>query len=95
MFKGSMGCQDRIIGLDDRVGQCGCGVDTELQLGLFSIVSWEAFKDQGTKTRTSASTKGVKDKEALKTGTVVSKAPNFVHDVVDLLLSDGVVTTSI
>jgi hypothetical protein len=37
----------------------------------------------------------VEDKEALKPGAIVCKAADFVHNIVNLLLTDGVVTTGI
>jgi hypothetical protein len=37
----------------------------------------------------------VEDEESLETGTVVGESSNSVHDVVDELLSDGVVTSSV
>ena len=73
----------------------GCWVHREFQLGLFAVIHTQTLKEQGSESRTSSSTKGVKDQESLETGAVVCELADSVQDQVDNLLSDGVVTTRI
>ena len=51
-----MGSEDRVVGLDDRVGEGRSGVNAELELRLLAIVGREALEDESTKTGTGATT---------------------------------------
>lgn len=70
-------------------------VDSKLQLGLLAIVHRQAFQEQRSEARPSATTKGVKHQEALQTCALVSQFANAVKNQVDNLLANGVVATSV
>lgn len=95
MFQGGVGCQDRVVRLNNRVGHRWGGVNGELKLRLLAIVGRETLENEGPETGTSSTTKGVEDKEALETTAVVCQAANLIHHIVDLLLANSVVTTSV
>ena len=95
MLQSRVCCEHGVVGLDNGVRHRWCGVDTELELRLLAIVGGQTLEDEGTETRTSSSTEGVEDEEALQTVAVVREAANLVHDGVDHLLTDRVVTASI
>lgn len=90
-----MSCQDGVVWLNDGVRESGGRVYTELEFGLLAVVGRKTFKNESTETGTSSTTERVEDKEALKTVTVVGQTAQAVHDVINLLLSDGVVATGI
>lgn len=90
-----MGGKNGVVGLDDGARELGRGVDAELELRLLTVVSGELLKEERSKAGTSSSTEGVEDKEALETRAVVCESPQLIHDGVDELLSDSVVTTRI
>jgi len=95
VLEGSVGSQDRVIGLDNRGGGLRSGVDAELQLALLAVVDGQALHEQSTKAGTSATTEGVEDEEALEAAAVVGNAAHLVKDLVNELLANGVVTTGI
>jgi hypothetical protein len=95
VLKGSVGSQDGVVGLNNGGGVLGGRVDAELQLGLLAVVHGKALHEESTETRTSTTTERVEDEEALETSAVVGDAADLVEDLVDHLLSNGVVTTSI
>ena len=90
-----MGSQDSVVWFDDGVSEPRGGVNTELELGLLSVISGKALKQEGTETGTSSTTERVEDKEALEARTVISQTPDLVHNLVDLFFSYGIVTTSV
>ncbi len=95
MLKCGVGGQDGVVWLDNRCGDLGRWVDTELELALLAVVDGETLHQQGTETRSSSSTEGVEDEETLQTRAVVGNTADLVEDLVDELLSDGVVTTGV
>lgn len=95
VLQGSVGGQDRVIRLNDGVGESRSGIHAELELGLLAIVRGETLEDEGTETGTSSTTERVEDKEALETRAVIGKPANLVHHGVDHLFANGVVTTRI
>jgi len=95
VFKGGVGGQNRVVWFDDSGGNLRSRVDGEFELGLLSVVNRETFEQESTETGTSSSTKGVEDKETLKTSAVISEFTDSVKDKIDDFLSDGVVTTSV
>ena len=95
MLKCSVRGQDGVVRLHDGVGVRGGRVHAEFQLGLLTVVGGKTFQDQSTKAGTSSATERVEDEETLQTRTVVRQSANFVHDKIDLLLSNRVVTTGI
>jgi hypothetical protein len=92
VLESSMSRKNRVIWFHNRVCECRRRVDAELKLALLAIVCGESLENKGAKTRTRPTTKGVEDKEALKTRAVVSQTSNSVHHVVNLLLSDCIMT---
>ncbi len=95
VLQSRMSSQNRVVGLNDRVGQRWRGVYAELQLRLLAIVRGQAFQNQGTKSRTSSTAKGMEDKEALEARAVVRKATHSVHHDIDHLFANGIMSTSI
>ena len=95
VFQGGMGGQDSIVGFHNSSGHLGSRVDRELQLGLLAIVNREAFHQERGESRSSATSKGVEEKESLKARALVSQLANTVQNKVDNLLANGVMSTSI
>jgi hypothetical protein len=87
--------QDRVVRLDHGGGDLRCRVDTELQLALLAIVDGQALHQQSTEAGASSATEGVENEETLQSRAVVGHAADLVQDLVNELLSDSVVTTSI
>ena len=90
-----MGCQDRVVGLNNRGSDLRSRINTELQLAFLAIVDREAFHKQSTETRPSSSTKGVEDQETLQTGAVVGHTTDLVQDLVNQFLANCVVTAGV
>lgn len=95
VLKSSVSGEDRVVGLDDGGSVLGGGVNTELELGLLAVVDRETLHQQSTETGTGTTTEGVEDEEALETRARVCHAANLVQNLVDHLLTNGVVTTGI
>jgi hypothetical protein len=95
VLKSRVSRENGVVRLDDRARELGGGVYAELQLGLLPVVSREPFEQKCTEARSSATTEGMEDEEALQTRAVVGQATQFVHDGVNEFLSYGVVTTGI
>ena len=56
VLEGGMGSQDSVVWLNDGVAELGGGVNAELELGLLSVISRKAFKQQSTETGTGSTT---------------------------------------
>ena len=95
VLESGMGCQDRVVGLDNGGGDLRSGVDSELELGLFAVVDGETLHEEGGEAGTGTATERVEDEEALETGAVVGELTDSVEHIVDDLLADGVVATSV
>lgn len=95
LLQSGVGSQDGVVWLDDGGGDLWGWVDGEFELALLSVVNRETLHEEGTETGTSSTTEGVEDEETLETGAVVGNAADSVKDLVDKLLSDGVMTTGI
>ena len=95
VLKSGVSSQDRVVRLDNRSCDLRSRIDAELELALLAILDRETLHQQGTEARSSTTTKGVEDEEALKAGAVVCNAANLVEHLIDEFLSDGVVTTSV
>ena len=95
VLKGGVGGQNRVVWLNDGVSHGGSRVHAELELRLLAIVSRKPLKDESTETRTSSTTEGVENEEALETTAVICEAANPIHHIVDLLLANGIVSTGI
>jgi hypothetical protein len=95
VLQSGVGGQDRVVRFNYGSGHLGCRVNTELELALLSVIRAQPLQQQRSESRSCTSSERVEDEESLKTGTVVGESSNSVHDVVDQLLSDGVVSTSV
>ena len=95
MFQGGVGCQDRVVRLNNRVGHRWGGVNGELKLRLLAIVGRETLENEGPETGTSSTTKGVEDEKSLQTGTVIGQFSDPIHRNIDQLFANCIVTTSI
>ena len=95
MLEGGVGGQDRVVRLDDGARELGSGIDGELEFGFFAVVGGEPLHEESTETGTSATAERVEDEEALETRAVIRKTANLVAGLVNELLPDGVVTTSV
>ena len=95
MLEGCMGRQNRVVRFDDGAGQLRSRIHAKFQLGLLAIIGGEAFHQESTEPGTGSTAEGVEDEETLKSGAVVGQTTKFLHDGVDELLSDSVMTTGI
>merc|ERR1719379_197104 len=80
-------------GLDDSVRALLGRVDLHSDLGDLSVVDHELLKDQHTGSSSGSSAGGVVDDESLNTVHHLNLLADEVVDVLDVLLSDSVVTT--
>ena len=95
VLEGGVGGEDGVVGLDDGGGSLGSRVDAELQLALLAEVDGESLHEESTETRTSSTTERVKDEETLETRAVIGNTANLVQNLVDQLLANSVMTTSV
>ena len=95
VLKRGVSGEDGVVWLNDGGGYLGRRVDTELKLALLAIVDRETLHQQSTETGTSTATEGVENEKALKTGAVVCDCANFIQDLINELLADGVVATRV
>lgn len=95
VLDGAVSGQDGVVGLDNGSRDTGGRVDGELQLALLAVLGRQTLEKESTETGTSTTTKGVEDQETLQSTAVVGDAADTVHDIIDHLLSNGVVTTGI
>ena len=95
MLESRVGRQNGVVGLNYGAGELWSRVYTELELGLLSVVSRESLKEQGTKAGSSSSTERVEDKESLQSRAVVRQPSQLVHDRINELLANSVMSTGI
>ena len=95
VLKSRVGRQNGVVGLDDRARELRGGVYTELELRLLAVVVSKTLHEESAEARAGTTAERVEDEEALQTRAVVRQTTDFVHDGVNQLLADGVVTTSI
>lgn len=95
VFQGGVRRQNGVVRFNDRAGQLRSRIHAKLQFRLLAIVSGETFQQQSTKPGTGPTPEGAENEETLKSGTIIRQPPNPLHNRVDELLSDGVMTTSI
>ena len=95
VLKGGVGGEDRVVWLDDGGSGLWGWVDTELELGLLAVVDREALHQEGSETRSGSTTEGVENEETLETRAVVGNVADLVENLVNQLLSDGIVTTGV
>jgi hypothetical protein len=95
VLKSGVGGQNGVIWLDNRGCGLGSWVDAELQLDLLAKVDGETLHEKSTESRTSSTTEGVEDKESLETRAVIGNTANLVQNLVNQLLANSIVTTSV
>lgn len=95
MFKSRVSSKDGIIRLDDRARELRSWINAELKFRFLAVVSRKPLEKQSTETRASSTSERVENEEALETRAVVCKPPELIHDGVNELFADGVVTTRI
>jgi hypothetical protein len=95
VLNGAVSRQDSVVRLNNGSRCSGSRVDSELELGLLAVLGGETLEEESTETRTSTTTERVEDQETLERLAVVGDTTNSVHDIVDHLLANGVVTTSV
>ena len=89
-----VGSEDSVVRLNDSSRDLRRRIDGETELRLLTIVDWESFEKEGTKTWTSTTTDSVEDEETLETSTLIGKLSDSVKTEVDNFFTNGVVTTS-
>jgi hypothetical protein len=95
VLKERVGGEDMVVGLHDGSGHLRGRSHGERQLRLAAVVHRESLEKEGAKTRSSSSTSGVEDHEALETSAVISKLADSIKDQVNNLFANGVVTTGV
>jgi len=95
VLQGGVRGQNGVVRLDDRGGDLRRRVHTELQLALLAVIDRQTLHQEGTETGSSSTTEGVENEETLQSGAVVGHTADLVQDLVNELLSDSVVATSI
>ena len=95
MLQGGVGGQDGVVRLNHCCGHLGSRVDGELQLRLLAIIHRQPFHEQRGEARSSATSEGVEEEEALQASALVSQLPDPVQDKVNNLLANGVVSPGI
>lgn len=63
--------EDGVVRLNNRGGDARSRVDGKFELALLAVVRREPFEEESTESRSSSTTEGVEDQEALKRGAVV------------------------
>lgn len=95
MLQSGVSGQDGVVGLNNGGGDLRSGVDAELELALLAVVDGQTLHEQSAETGTGTTTEGVEDEETLQTSAVVGNTADLVQDLVNELLANGVVATSV
>ena len=95
MLQSSVSGEDGVVRLDHGSGHLRGRVDGELKLGFLSVIDGKTFHKKRSKARASATTERTKDQESLETGALIGKLTDPVHDLINMFLSNSVVTASI
>lgn len=95
MLKRGVRSENGVVRLNNRIRHCRRRVHAELQLRLLAVVGGKALKDESAETGASSTSKRVEHEEALETIAVIGQTADLVHDEVDLLLANSVVTTGV
>jgi hypothetical protein len=95
VLEGGVGGENGVVGLNN--GGCGLRswVNAELQLDLLAKVDRETLHEKGTESRTSSTTERVEHEETLETRAVVGNTANLIQNLINQLLANSVVTTSV
>ena len=95
VLQGGVSGEDRVVWLNNGGGVLRSRVNDEFELGLLAIVHRKTLHEESTETRSSTTAKGVENQESLETGAVVRHSPDAVKNLVNHLLANGVVATSV
>jgi hypothetical protein len=95
VLEGGVGRQDGVVGFDNRGGDLGSGVHTELKLGFLAVVNREALEEKGAETRAGAAAKRVENEKALKTSASIGQLADAFEHRVDEFLADRLVATRV
>mmetsp|Transcript_19950 Transcript_19950/g.79552 ORF Transcript_19950/g.79552 Transcript_19950/m.79552 type:complete len:219 (+) Transcript_19950:3177-3833(+) len=87
--------EDRVVRLDDGVGDLRRGRDAERELGLAAVVDREALEDERAEARARAAARRVEGEEALEARAVVGELADAVEDEIDDLLADCVMAARV
>jgi hypothetical protein len=93
MFQKGMHTQDGVVGFDDSGGDLGTGPHGERDLGLLAIIDGASLHQQRAKATSGATTDGMVNHEALKTGAIVGQLTEAIQSEVNNFFTDGVMTT--
>ena len=74
-----VGGEHGVVGLDDRGGHLGGGVDGEAELGLLAVIDGESLEEEGTETGAGTATNSVEDEEALETSALIGELTDSVE----------------
>jgi hypothetical protein len=95
VLESGVGGQDRVVWLNNRSCGLRSWVNAELQFDLLAEVDGETLHEKSTETRSSSTTERVEDEKTLETSAVISDVANLVQYLVNQLLANSVVTTSV
>ena len=95
VLKRGMSGEDGVVWLYNGGGGLRSWVNAEFQLDLLAEVDGQTFHEKSTKTRSSSTTERMEDEKTLETSAVISDMADLVQNLVNQLLSNGVVAASI
>src|SRR5690606_10171485 len=95
ILNSAVGSEDSVIRLNNGGRDTGSWINCKFQLALLAVVKGDTLQEEGTETGTGSSTEGVEEQETLKTRALISHFAHLVDNLVNELLSNSVVTTSI
>ena len=95
VFQKGVGGKHRVVRFYNSSRDLRTGRHSEGKLGLAAVINRKTFQQEGTETGSGTSSSGVEDKETLESGTGISKLSDAIQDLVDDLLSGGVVSTGV
>ena len=88
-----VGGEHGVVGLDDRGGHLGGGVDGETELGLLAVVDGESLEEEGSESGSGTSTDGVEDEESLETSALIGELSDSVEAEINDFLTNGVMSS--
>ena len=95
VFKGGVGGEDGIVGFNNSCSNLRSRIHREFKLGLLTIINRQSFHEKRSKTRSSATTEGMEQKETLQTCAHISKLPNSVQNKINNLLTNSIMSSGI
>jgi hypothetical protein len=95
VFKKRVGGKNRVVWFNNGSRNLRRWCNGEAHLGLSAEVNSKTFKEKRSKTGSGSSSSGMEDEETLKCSAVIRHLAYFVHDIVNDILANGVVTTGV